>query len=105
MLLFAQVARLDEINNAPKIQQAIFQRRSGQRQAVLGLQLLNRLGDLRPGVLDKLRFVENHRAEREFLQLSQVTPQQSVVCDDQIVLRYLLAQIVPRSPALQHEHL
>ena len=63
MFLVAEITGLDEINDAPQIEQPIFQRRAGQRKAMLGLQLLHRLRDLRAGVLDELRFVENHRAE------------------------------------------
>ena len=68
------------------------------------LQLLDRLRDLRAGILDELRLVENHRAERKFLQLLQIAPQQRVIGDDDIVLRNLFAQIVPRRAAFQHEH-
>ena len=105
MLLVAEVAGLDEIHDAPQIEQAVLQRRAGERQAVLGLQLLHRLRDLRAGVLDELRLVENHRAERELLQLLQVAPQQRVVGHDDVVLRNLLAQVVPRGAAFEHEHL
>ena len=100
----AEITRLDEIHDAPQIEQPIFQRRAGQRQALLGLQLLDRLRDLRAGVFDELRFVENHRAEREFLQLFQVAPQQRVIGDDEIVLRNLFAQVMPRRAAFQHQH-
>ena len=105
MFLVAEVTGLDEIHDAPQIEQPVFQRRAGQRQAVLGLQLLDRLGDLRAGVLDELRLVQNRRAEGELLQLLQVAPQQGVVGDDQIVLRNLLAQVVPRGAAFEHQHL
>ena len=87
LLLVAEVAGLDEIDDAPQVEQAVLQRRAGQRQAVLGLQLLDRLRHLRAGVLDELRLVQNHRAEGELLQLLQVAPQQGVVGDDDIVLR------------------
>ena len=64
MLLVAEVAGLDEIHDAPQIEQAVLQRRAGERQAVLGLQLLDRLGDLRAGVLDELRLVQDRRRGR-----------------------------------------
>ena len=105
MFLVAEVAGLDEIHDAPQIEQPVFQRRAGEREAVLGLQLLDRLRDLRAGVLDELRLVQNHRAEGELLQLLQVAPQQRVIGDDDVVLRNLLAQVVPRRAAFQHEHL
>ena len=104
MFLGAEVAGLDEINDAPEIEQAIFQRRAGQGEALLGFQLLDRLGHLRARVLDELRFVEDDRAEGEFLQSFQVAPQQGVVGDDHVVLRNLFAQVVPRRAAFQHQH-
>ena len=105
LFLIAEVAGLDEIHDAPQIEQPVFQRRAGERQAVLGLELLDRLRDLRAGILDELRLVQNHRAEREFLQFLQIAPQQRVVGHNQIVLRNLLAQIVPRRAAFEHQHL
>ena len=69
------------------------------------LQLLHRLGHLRAGVLDELRLVQDDGAEGELLQLLQVAPQQGVVGDDEVVLRDLLAQVVARGAALQHQHL
>ena len=95
---------MDEIHDAPQIEQAIFQRRAGEREAVLGFQLLHRLRDLRAGVLDELRFVENHGAEGEFLQFLEVAPQQRVIGDDDIVLRNFFAQAVARRAAFEHEH-
>jgi hypothetical protein len=56
---------------------------------------LHRLRDLRVRVLDELRLVEDQRAEVELAQLLQVAPQQRVVGDDDVVLRDLLAQVVP----------
>ena len=53
-----------------------------ERQALLGLQLLYRLGNLRAGVLDELRLIEDRRAESELLQFLQVASQQRVVRDD-----------------------
>src|SRR6185436_13422346 len=69
MLLIAEVAGLDEVHDAPQIQQPVFERRAGEGELVLALELLHGLRDLRAGVLDELRLVENHRAERELLQL------------------------------------
>ena len=104
MFLVAEIAGLDEIHDAPQIEQPVFQRRAGEREPMFGLQLLDRLRDLRAGILDELRLVENHRAERKFLQLLEVAPQQRVIRHDQIVLRNLFAQIVPRRAAFEHEH-
>ncbi len=104
MFLRAEITGLDEIHDAPQIEQAIFQRRAGEREALIGFQLLHRLRDLRRRVLDELRFVENDRAEGKLLQRFQVAPQQRVIRHDDVVLRNLFAQIVPRRAALQHEH-
>jgi hypothetical protein len=41
----------------------------------------------------------------ELLQLLQIAPEQRVVGDDDVVLRDLLAQVVPRGAAFEHEHL
>ncbi len=105
MFLVAEVAGLDEIHDAPQIEQPVFQRRAGERDFVLALQLLHRLRDLRAGILDELRLVENDGAEGELVKLLQVAAEQRVVGDDDVVLRNLLAQIVPRRAAFQHEHL
>ncbi len=105
LLLVAEIAGLDKIHDAPQIQQPVFQRRAGERQLVLGLQLLHRLRDLRAGIFDELRLVQNRRAEGEFLQLLQIAPQQRVIRHNQIVLRNLFPQIVPLGAAFEHEHL
>ena len=72
---------------------------------MLALQLLHRLRDLRAGILDELRLVQNDGAEREFVKLLQIPPQQRVIGHNEVVLRNLLAQIVPGRAAFQHEHL
>ena len=58
-----------------------------------------------PGVLDELRLVQNDGAEGELLQLLEVAPQQGVIRHDEVMLRNLLPQVVPRGAAFQHEHL
>src|ERR1035438_6308297 len=105
LVLVAEVAGLDEIHNAPQIEQAVFQRRASERQPVLGLDLLHRARNLRAGIFDELRLVQNHRAEGEFLQFLQVAPEQRVIRHDDVVLRNLFAQIVSRRAAFEHEHL
>src|SRR5713101_4631698 len=96
LFLIAEVAGLDEIDDAPEIQQAIFQGRTRQRQPVFGLQLLHRLRDLCSGIFDELRFVQYEGAESELLQFFKVAPQQGVIGHNEIVLWELRAQIVPR---------
>ena len=105
LFLVAEIAGLDKIHDAPQVQQPVFQRRAGERDAVLGLELLDGLRDLRAGIFDELRLVENHRAERKFIQLFQIAPQQRVIRDDDVILRNLFAQVVPRRAAFQHQHL
>ena len=104
LVLVAEVAGLDEIHDAPQIEQPVFQRRAGERQPVLGLDLLDRARNLRAGIFDELRLVQNHRAEGELLQLLQVAPEQRVIGHDDVVLRNLFAQIVPLRAAFEHEH-
>ena len=78
---------MDEIHDAPQIEQAVFQRRAGERELVVGLERLGRARDHRLGILDDLRLVENDGAEGKFLQRGEIAPQQRVVGDDEIVLR------------------
>ncbi len=104
MLLRAEVAGLDEIHDAPQIEQAVFQRSAGQRQPLIGLQLLHRLRDLRGRILDELRFIQYHGAEGELLQRLKITAKQRVIRHDDVVLRNLFAQVVPRRTAFEHEH-
>ena len=67
--------------------------------------MLDALGDLRGGVLDELRLVEDERAEVELVQLFEVAAEQRVVGDDDVVLGDLLAQAVAARTALEDEHL
>ena len=57
------------------------------------------------GVLDELRLVENHDPELELLQGLEVTAEQGVVGDDEVVLGDLFAQVVPGGAAFEDEHL
>src|ERR1043166_4819548 len=75
MFLRAEITGLDEIDNAPQVEEPVFQRRAGKREPLVGPQLLHRLRDLRRRVLDELRFVEHDGGELKFLQFRQVAPQ------------------------------
>ena len=86
---------LNEIDNAPEVKQSIFQRCAGESEPMVGAQLFDRLGHLRSRILDKLRFIENHRVEVKFLQRLEVAPQQGVIRHDQIVLWNSRKQPVP----------
>ena len=73
MLLVAKIVGLDKIYDAPQIEHAVLDRRAGQRQLVVGLKFLDRLGHLRAGILDELRLVEHDGAEGKLGQLVKVT--------------------------------
>jgi hypothetical protein len=67
----AQIARLDEIDDAPEVQQPVLQRRAGQGQMLVGLQLFDRLGDLRVGILDELGLVQMTARKENFCNASK----------------------------------
>ena len=100
-----QVTGMDKFHDAPKIEQAIFERRAGQRELVIGLERLRRAGDHRLGIFDVLRLVENDGAEGEFLQRGEVAAQQRVIGDDEIVLRDFLAQRMAMLARGEQQHL
>ncbi len=104
MFFIAEIARLHEVHNAPQIEQAIFQGRAGEGEADFAGKLLHRLGDLRAGVFDELRFVENNGVEFIALQVLEVAPEQRVVGDDDVEVGDLLAHLVARRAAFKHEH-
>ena len=104
MFLVAEITRLHEIDDAPQIEQPILQRRAGKRHALAGGELLDGLRHLRRRVLNELRFVKNHGAKAKFLQRFPVPAKQRVIGHDQVVLRNLFAEPVPRRAAFQHEH-
>ena len=95
MFLRSQITGLDKISDAPKIEQAILQRRAGQRQAMFSLELLDGLRDLRGRVLDELGLVEHERTELKLLQCFEIPAEDRVVGDDDVVLGNLFAQVVP----------
>ena len=102
MFLVTEIARLHEIRNAPKIEQTILQRRTGEGQPDLTLHLLHRLCYLRAGILNELRFVQHDGVEFVRLQILQIAAEQRVVGDHDIVIGNLLAHPMPRRAALQH---
>ena len=103
IVLRTEIAGLDEIHDTPEIEQPVFQRRAREGETLIGSKLFHRLRHLRGRVLDELRLVEDDGAELEFLQRFKIAAEQGVVGDDQVVLRNLLPQIVPRRSAFQHE--
>ena len=102
--LCAEVAGLDEVDDAPEIEQAVFERGAGEGEALLGLELLDALGDLGAGVLDELGLVENQGLEVELLEFLEVPSQQGVVGDDDVEAGDLLAEVVPVGAAFEDEH-
>src|SRR5262245_7070709 len=104
MLLFAAVSGLDEIHDAPQIEQAIPQRRAGDREGLFRLQSFYRRRHRRAGILDELRLVENDGAESKLLKFLEIAAQERVIGHDQVVLRNSFAQSMPRGAALEHEH-
>ena len=102
-MLAAQIAGLDKIDDAPEVEQAVFQRRAGDGQAAFSFELFDGLGDLGVGVFDELGFVEHDGAEGVFLEFLQVAPQESVVGDDEVVRGDLLAQIMPGRAAFKDQ--
>ena len=102
--LRTEVTRLNKINDAPEVQEPVFQRRACQGKALVPAQLFDRQRHLRGRVFDKLRFVKDDRAELELLQSLQVAPEQRIVGDDQVVLWNLFPKIMTRRAAFEHEH-
>ena len=105
MFLVTEIIRLDKINNAPKIEHPVFDRRSGKRQFVVGLELLDRLSDLRTGILDELGLIQHHSAKRKLGQVVQITAQDGIIGHDDVVLGDKLPQVMTRLTTLEHQHL
>src|ERR1051325_992970 len=104
MFLVAEIGGLDEIDDAPKIEQGVFERRAGEGKPMLRFQLLDGLSDLRARILDELSLVEDDGAEGKFLQLFQIAAEERIVRDDDVVLRNLFAQVMPCGAAFEDEH-
>ena len=105
MILVAEIVGLHEIYDAPEVEHPVLDRRAGQGQLVVGLELLDRLGHLRAGVLDELRLIEHDGTEGELGQLVEITPKDGVVRNHDVVVRDSFAKVVPRLAALQDQHL
>src|SRR5205814_7422985 len=56
LFLVPEIARLNEIRNAPEIQQAILERSAREGQSMFRFQLFYGLSDLGCGILAELRF-------------------------------------------------
>ena len=64
----AQHARVEELEDRPQIAQVVLDRRAAQGQAILGREQPAGLGDLRAGVLDRLRLVQDDVIEVDVLE-------------------------------------
>ena len=105
VLLVAQVSRLREIHDGPKVEHAVFKRGTGEGQTVIGLDLLHSHRHLGRRVLDELSLVEHQGAEVELAQLFKVSTKDGIVGDHDVGVGDLLAQIVPLLARLEHQHL
>src|SRR6202008_1018901 len=56
-------------------------------------------------IFDELRFIQDQRSEIKLRQSSQIAAKESVIRNDDIVLRNLLTQVVPSSAAFHHQNL
>jgi len=99
----AQVAGHEEVEEAPEIEDRVFQRSAGQHQSVFCRDSLHGLGVLGAAVLDVLRFVEHRRIEDVSPVLLNIAPQQRVAGDHQIVSGDLRKELVALR-AGQHQH-
>ena len=94
----AEKARHEEIEEGPQLAEMVLHRRAGQAQALLGAKLAHVLRDLRPRILDHLRFVEDHHRPRLRAQELHVAPHERVGGDDEIVAGNRLEPFAPLRP-------
>ena len=80
----AQRAGHGEGENAPEIQQTVFNGRAGEREAMLGLQRAGRLRGLRVGIFDVLSFVKNRRKPPHLPDGGPEEAQLRVIDDDEV---------------------
>ena len=99
----AQVAGHEEVEEAPEIEDRVFQRGAGQHQPVFRSDGLHGLGVLRAAVFDVLGLVEHRRVEGVSPVLLDVASQQRVAGDHQIVSGDLRKELVALRPG-QHQH-
>ena len=82
----AQIARQQEMKLRPQLAQVVFHGRAGQAQAVPGVEPARGGGRAAAGVLDHLRFVQDHDMPGLALQGHGVAPQQRVAGEHHIKL-------------------
>jgi hypothetical protein len=84
MRLIAQRAGHGKCEDAPQIEQAVFNRRAGQREAMLGLQHAGGLRGLRTWILNVLCFIQNCRQPGHTCDLGRKVAQLRIVDDQQV---------------------
>jgi hypothetical protein len=104
VVLFAEIGRLDEINDAPEVEESVFERSASESETLSGAKLFDGEGDLGAGIFNELGFVQNNGLEGEFLQGGEVAAEQGVIGDDDIVLGNLFAEVMPGGAAFEHEN-
>lgn len=85
-LLVAQPAGHQEMEDRPQLAQIVFHWRTGQAQALVGVQFASSLGGLAGTALDVLRFVQHQQVPVLCLQMLKVTWQQGVGGQHQVVV-------------------
>src|SRR5512145_649683 len=83
--LRAEVARVEELENAPQLGQPILDGRAGEDDALACAQAPRRLGLARIGVFDVLGLVQNDMAPFDSCEIRFIAMQQRIGTDDQIV--------------------
>ncbi len=87
--------RADGPHEAPKFAQMIFHRRTGQRQAPIGIDAANSPRRLRLKILDVLGFVQHQRLPLSRGESIGISLQQLVARDDQIARGGRFDQVLP----------
>ena len=103
----AEIARVDDLEDAPQIGQAVFHRRARQRHPPARGQRARRLRRAGRGVLDVLRLVEHESFPLDARQAGLVAVQERIRTQHHIVLRRHHPQLLARRPPrpMMHEHL
>ena len=102
LLLAAQKARHQEVEQAPDFAQMVFHRRARQAQALARAQLARHLRGLGAGVFDVLRFIQHHHVPAGLEPALAVALQQRIRRDDDVMVVQAVGQLMPVF-AVQHQ--
>ncbi len=104
--LRAQEPRVEELHDRPQLRQPVLDRRTGQGNTVGRSKLADGLRLLGVGVLDVLRFIEDHIAPGYLHQVLCIAPRQAIGADDHIVLLGSGGEFAAPGPtaAVMHHH-